>query len=135
MSTLLEQEEPQTKYREEAELIQQQEETELIQQQEEAADKLWFGDYRAIGFGEQVKLQYPYRALISKTHKAALVFDIRPGAQSRLDRGICGEVSIDHTGAWKVQYAAAKNNPHDKEGYLPINEVLPLLGYGAANEG
>lgn len=33
-----------------------------------------------------------------------------------------GRVWIDHTGAWNVQYAPG-------ETYLPINEMLPHLGY------
>lgn len=85
-----------------------------------------FSDLRATGY-KRVELGAPRFAFIHRVWKEAIIFDTRESVIERFDRGIQGRVYLDRTDAWNVEYATA--NDGGKCGYLPINQVLPLLGY------
>lgn len=87
----------------------------------------YFEDLKASGYVRH-ELRDPYFAFVNRTHKTAFVFDRREVAQDAFERGIQGKIWIDHTGAWNVEYAKSKTENY-KATYLPINEVLPLIGY------
>lgn len=94
-------------------------------------DGIDFADLRAIGYKRE-ELNRPYFAMVNPVRKEAFIYDHRLGAIQRFERGIQGRVWLDHTGAWNAEYATGKDEK-DEATYLPINEVLPLIGYKVMN--
>lgn len=78
----------------------------------------------------KIELSDIYYAMVSKVWKKAFVYDHRKDIAEKFDRGVIGLIWLDHTGAWNVEYAISMDGK-DKTTYLPINDVLPLIGYKA----
>ena len=91
-----------------------------------------FSDLKATRY-KMVALSDPYIAFVNVAWKEAVIIDTRKYAQQIFFRGIQGRVWIDHTGAWNTEYNTERDGKQ-KTTYLPINEVLPLIGYGATSK-